>query len=131
MSSTALRWPVKSCELHNHHIDSTIWNGFPFRDLPGQMRRIAGFLDIAVDEARFRAMVEHCGFTWMKRNATKSAPLGGTFWDGGADVFINQGINGRWRDVLTPEDQSRYEAMALDQLGSECAAWLATGERTP
>ena len=25
-------WPEKSRELHNHHFDSTTWNGFRFRD---------------------------------------------------------------------------------------------------
>jgi aryl sulfotransferase len=25
-------WPAKTRELHNHHFDSTAWNGFPFRD---------------------------------------------------------------------------------------------------
>jgi aryl sulfotransferase len=97
------------------------------RDLPGQMRRIAAFLDIAIDEARFPTMVDHCSFAWMKANATRSTPLGGAFWDGGAEVFINKGTNGRWRDVLTPHDNARYEAMAQEQLGKDCAAWLATG----
>ncbi len=101
------------------------------RDLPAQMRRIAAFLDIPIDEARFPTMVEHCGFDWMKANAAKAAPLGGAFWDGGAEQFINKGTNGRWRDVLTPEDNQRYEAMARARLGDECAAWLATGQRTP
>ena len=33
MSITAEKvWPTKTRELHNHHIDSTIWNDFPFRD---------------------------------------------------------------------------------------------------
>ncbi len=98
------------------------------QDLPGQMRRIAAFLDIPIDEARFPVMVEHCGFAWMKANATKSTPLGGAVWDGGAEVFINKGTNGRWRDVLTPEDNARYEAMAREKLGEDCAAWLATGK---
>jgi aryl sulfotransferase len=98
-------------------------------DLPGQMRRIAGFLDIAIDESRFPLMVEHCSFAWMKKNAVKSTPLGGAVWDGGAEVFINQGTNGRWRDVLTPEDVRRYETMARDKLDEECADWLATGRR--
>ena len=98
-------------------------------DLPRQMRRIAAFLDIEIDERRFPAMVEHCGFAWMKANATKSTPLGGIIWDGGAEVFINKGTNGRWREVLTPEDISRYEATARERLGEECAAWLATGRR--
>ena len=25
-------WPQKTRELHNHHMDSTVWNDFPFRD---------------------------------------------------------------------------------------------------
>jgi hypothetical protein len=32
MPSTAPQWPTKTRELHNHHFDSTIWNGFVFRD---------------------------------------------------------------------------------------------------
>ncbi len=99
------------------------------RDMPGEIRRIAGFLDIAIDESRFPAIVEHCGFNYMKAHAAKSAPLGGVFWDGGAATFINKGTNGRWRDTLTPEDCARYEAVAREQLGDDCARWLATGER--
>jgi aryl sulfotransferase len=98
------------------------------RDLPGQMRRIADFLDIEIDEARFPLMVEHCTFDWMKANATKSTPLGGAIWDGGADTFINKGTNGRWRDVLTAEDNVRYEALAREKLGEDCAAWLKSGD---
>jgi aryl sulfotransferase len=54
-------------------------------------------------------------------------PLGGALWDGGAQTFVHKGVNGRWRDVLTAEDCRRYEAMALRQLGPDCARWLATG----
>ena len=76
------------------------------KDLPGEMRRIATFLDIKVEESRWPAIVEYCSFDWMKRNAAKSAPVGGTFWDGGAEVFINKGVNGRWSEVLTPAEVS-------------------------
>ena len=27
----------------------------------------------------------------------------------GGTTFINKGTNGRWRDVLTPDDIARYE----------------------
>jgi aryl sulfotransferase len=63
----------------------------------------------------------------MKRNATKSAPLGGAFWDGGAETFINKGCNGRRKDTLTRDDCAAYEARAVKELGVECARWLATG----
>jgi len=97
------------------------------RDLAREMRRIAAFLEIDVDETHWAAMVEHCGFDWMKRNAARAAPLGGIFWDGGAETFINQGVNGRWRDTLSAADTHAYEARALAELGPHCASWLANG----
>lgn len=96
-------------------------------DLPGEIRRIAAFLDIPIDAARFPAIVEHCSFDYMKTHAAKTVPLGGAFWDGGAQTFINKGTNGRWRDVLTAEDVQRYERTARQELGEDCARWLATG----
>jgi len=99
------------------------------RDLVGEMLRIAEFLDIDVDAARFPAMVEHCSFDWMKANAAKSAPLGGVFWDGGAETFINKGVNGRWRDTLTLPDNKEYETRSVRELGPDCARWLAGGAR--
>ncbi len=96
-------------------------------DMPGQIRRIADFLDIPIDESKFDAVVEHCSFDYMKRNAVKSVPLGGAFWDGGAQTFIHQGKNGRWRDLLTAEDAQVYERRAVQELGPECAEWLASG----
>jgi len=98
------------------------------RDMPGQMRRIAGFLDIPIDEARWPAIVEYCGFDWMKKNATQSVPLGGAFWDGGAETFIHKGINGRWADTLTHEECAEYVARAERELGAACARWLASGD---
>jgi aryl sulfotransferase len=98
------------------------------RDMPGQMRRIAAFLEAEVDEAAWGQIAEYCSFDWMKRNAAKSAPLGGAFWDGGAEVFIHKGINGRWADTLTPDEVAAYEARARQELGPECARWLASGE---
>lgn len=98
------------------------------RDLEGEMRGIAEFLEIEVDPARWGEIVRYCGFDWMKANAAKSAPLGGVFWEGGATTFINKGVNGRWRDTLGARDIADYEATALAELGPDCARWLATGE---
>jgi aryl sulfotransferase len=97
------------------------------RDMPGQMRRIAEFLDVPIDETRWEKILEYCSFDWMKRNATKSVPLGGAFWEAGAQVFINKGVNGRWAETLTPEDVAEYEARAVQELGPKCVRWLATG----
>ena len=65
---------------------------------------------------------------WMKRNPAKSVPLGGAIWDAGAEVFINQGVNGRWSEVLTPAESAEYEARARAELEPSCTRWLAGGE---
>jgi len=99
------------------------------RDLPGEMRKIAAFLQCDIPEDRWPDIVEHCSFDWMKAHAENVSPLGGAIFVGGAQTFINKGTNGRWRDVLTSEDVAAYEARALAELGPECAAWLAEGAR--
>ena len=71
--------------------------------------------------------MEHCTFEWMKKNATKSTPLGGVFWDGGAETFINKGVNGRWTEVLSKEESAAYEERAVRELGKDCARWLKDG----
>jgi aryl sulfotransferase len=133
-----------------------MWNGYPFwpmwenvrgwwaiRDLPnvhlvhfanlkkdlaGEMKKIANFLDVPISEKQWGPIVEHCGFDYMKHHADKSAPLGGALWEGGAETFINKGTNGRWRDVLPEADSRAYEQRAREELGDACARWLATGE---
>ena len=96
--------------------------------MPGEIRRIAGLLELPIDESKWDAILEHCSFDYMKRHATKRTPLGGAFWDEGAKVFINKGVNGRWRDVLSAEAVARYERKAVAELGEPCAKWFATGE---
>ncbi len=97
-------------------------------DMPGQMRKIAAFLDIPIDENNWGNIVEHCSFDYMKKNAALNVPLGGVMWEGGAKTFINKGTNGRWRDMLSAQDCTDYEALALDKLGAECAHWLTSGD---
>ncbi len=96
-------------------------------DMPGEIRRIATFLDISIDESTWETILEHCSFGYMKANASASVPLGGAFWDGGAETFVHKGTNGRWRDLLSAEDSDAYERKAVSELGSQCADWLLTG----
>jgi len=98
------------------------------RRMPEEMRRIAKFLDIPIDESKWDLIVEHCTFDWMKEHGEKIVPLGGVMWKGGTKTFINKGTNGRWKETLTAAESAEYEAKALAELGPECAHWLATGE---
>jgi len=97
-------------------------------DLEREIRRIAAFLDMDIPESKWPQIVEHCTFEYMKTNADQMAPRGGAYWDKGGKVFFHRGVDGRWQDLLPEADSRRYERMAVDKLGEECAHWLATGE---
>jgi aryl sulfotransferase len=98
------------------------------KDLPGSIRKIAGFLEVEIDEHNWDKILLHCSFDYMKANSELSAPLGGIFWEGGAKSFINKGTNGRWKDLLTAEDIKNYEQTVAANLPADCAHWLATGD---
>jgi aryl sulfotransferase len=92
-------------------------------DLAGQMRRVARFLGIQVDEARFPALVEQCTFAAMKARPDEISDFDRVFV-GGGDAFLYKGTNGRWRDVLTPDELARFERIQAERLPPEAIAWL-------
>jgi aryl sulfotransferase len=98
-------------------------------DLPGQIRRIAEFIEIEIDEQCWPAIVEHCTFDYMKANADRLSTVLRNLFEGGMRSFIYKGTNGRWRDTLSLEEIQRYEDTAKANLTPDCAHWLATGER--
>jgi aryl sulfotransferase len=96
-------------------------------DLPGQMRRIAAFLDTPIDEVKFPAMVDRCGVDYMCEHAASMGMMGEYFHDGAAS-FFNKGVNGRWRDVLSKDEIDRCDEVAAKRLTPDCAHWLRTGD---
>lgn len=93
-------------------------------DLDGEMRRVANFLSIPVDEVLWPAQVDSCTFAGMKARPDEIAPFEDVFV-GGADTFLYKGTNGRWRDVLTSEELASYHEAVAASLPPECATWLA------
>jgi aryl sulfotransferase len=97
-------------------------------DLPGQMRRIADFLGIEIEEDRWGQMVEHCGLDYMRNAAAAETTfVTGAFVEG-AKTFFNRGTNGRWKEMLSAADLEAYEQIVKASLSPECARWMATGE---
>ncbi|MBW4492217.1 MAG: sulfotransferase domain-containing protein [Oscillatoria princeps RMCB-10] len=96
-------------------------------DMPGEISRIAAFLNIPINESKWPAIIKHCSFEWMKKNGNKTVPLGGLLWNGGAQTFINKGKSGRWKETLTADECLKYEQLAETELGFACSQWLATG----
>ena len=97
--------------------------------MEGEIRRIADFLEIEIDEATWPAIVEHCTFDYMKAHADELSPEYGALFQGGLKTsFVFKGTNGRWHDTLKVEDLERYNGFVSDNLTPDCAHWLETGE---
>jgi aryl sulfotransferase len=127
-------WPFWS---HHHHL-STWWE---FRDLPNilfvhygdlktdpeaEMRRIAAFCDIEVDDAKWPALLGSVGLDAMREEARRADSGASLVFDGGVDRFYYKGDSGRWRGVLTDDDLAQYERAAA-ALDPELRGWLEGG----
>jgi aryl sulfotransferase len=97
-------------------------------DIDGQMRRVASYLDIPVDEDIWPALLEGVSFKSMKENAEIMAP-GATIgaWKSTSN-FFSKGTSKRWEGVLTQSQVAEYDQLAKRELGDELANWLAHGE---
>lgn len=95
-------------------------------DLDGEMRRIAAFLGIDIDESNWPAVVQRATFESMKREAQAGTERMALWFEGGSDRFFFKGTNGRWRDVLTAEDLALYET-AVARLEPDLRRWLEGG----
>jgi hypothetical protein len=96
-------------------------------DLDAEMRRLAAFLEVEVDESRWPALVEAARFESMKGRADEVAPgahLGE--WRSNADFFRSARM-AEWRTVLSPESQALYERVSRERLGLSLKAWLEGG----
>jgi aryl sulfotransferase len=122
-----------------YHVENSFWSarGEPNlllvhyadlkADLEGEMRRIADFLDIQVDEGLWPQLVNGARFETMKRQGQDLLPAANMLWEGGANRFLNQGSNGRWRDAFAPADLAAYERRVQDEFSPALAAWLEAG----
>ncbi len=96
-------------------------------DLPSEVRRVAAFLDIYLDEETLQSTADAVTFEAMKQNAERTWPNMDSVMSGGAQTFFHKGVNGRWQDVLTAQDLELYQSAVARNLSNECARWLENG----
>ncbi|HEX5777140.1 MAG TPA: sulfotransferase domain-containing protein [Caulobacteraceae bacterium] len=96
-------------------------------DLPGEVRRIAEFLEIEVADDRLAELAAAARFETMKKQGHDLLPQLDHAFDRGHDRFLNKGTNGRWKDFLTADDLARYDALASRKLSGSAAAWITHG----
>lgn len=92
-------------------------------DLAGEMRRVAAFLGIDVDETDWPALVEAAGFDAMRARADDLAP--GTpsgIWKDNRQFFAEARLGG-WRS-LPAEVLARYDQRARELLPDDLRRWV-------
>jgi aryl sulfotransferase len=98
-------------------------------DLDGEMRRVAGFLEIDVTPDLWPDLVGAAGFAAMQRDGDILVAGLAPLFREGSRTFLHKGTNGRWRGIAHDHDIALYEEKARTMLSSPCAAWLAHGRR--
>ena len=96
-------------------------------DLDGGVRRLATFLDIAVDERVWPSLVQAATFESMRTSRDTLMPQVNALLEGGTARFFNKGETGRWKDVLTADDLCLYEAKVRQEFTPGLAAWIEGG----
>ena len=121
------------------HVERSFWAARRERDMllvhyndlatdrADEMRRVADFLGIEVDEALWPSLVEAAGFESMKRDAAALIPMADRLWDDGPRRFLHKGTNGRWREAFDEADVARYAAKVKAEFSPALAAWIESG----
>ena len=98
-------------------------------NLEGEIKRVADFLDIEASDELIKSAAHATTFSTMKANADQIATFAERNFEGGAQAFINKGTNGRWKQVLVPEDLSLYKDAVSRIMSPVCAQWLENGRQ--
>ena len=100
-------------------------------DLEGEMRRLAGRLQIEVDDDRWPELVAAARFENMRANADSVAPdTSNKIWNSNAQ-FFNRGRSGQWREILDADDLARYDRRIAELAPPELVHFLHHGSLDP
>jgi len=98
-------------------------------DLGGEMRRIAEFLGISIEEQMWPALVQAARFETMRAAGDELMPSTKAMFTDGSRRFFNKGIDSRWREVLAEDDIALYDARVKELLTPGLVSWLEGGRR--
>jgi hypothetical protein len=96
-------------------------------DLPAQVRRLADLLSVDPSEERISEFCAAATFANMKARADELAPDShNRIWRSNSD-FFHRGTTGQWRELISPDDDARYERRVRELVAPEIAAWAHLG----
>jgi len=95
-------------------------------DLPGEMVRLGGALDIDVTRPRARELAREATLDRMRARADDVIPNANMIWNDHR-AFFRAGSSGEWRTRVQDEDLADYDAAVKATVGPELAAWAHDG----
>jgi aryl sulfotransferase len=99
-------------------------------DLDGEMRKIAEFLGIEIDEREWPALVKAATFAEMKSHADETAPdTNHSMWLSNKQ-FFNRGENNQWSGVLSEANLQLYQELSRKRYDKTLVDWLERGSRS-
>jgi len=96
-------------------------------DTEGEIKRIASFLDITIDEKQLPGIKQRTRFEEISKNMDKILPeMNMVLRDGPSDYMYKYG-SGLWHDFLDDGDLELYQTAVKKALSPDCARWLEQG----
>lgn len=96
-------------------------------NLTGELGRIADFLHIPVTDPELLDIQQNVSLAAMRDEAERTDSGLVSSFKGGAATFFFKGINGRWKDVLSPRQEDLYHRKIAALLTPDARAWLEHG----
>lgn len=96
-------------------------------DLPGQLQRLAGVLEIPLSEAKATELASAASFAAMRDNAEMVAPNSDARIWRSTSEFFHRGSNGQWREAFDDELLQRYDERAAALATADLRAWAESG----
>jgi len=98
-------------------------------DPPGELGRLAEFLDISIGEVELRSLAAEADINVMRREVRLRAPGGDKgYWHDPAG-FFRSGTTGDWRSLVRPEDLVAYDELVAELVPPDLADWVHNGRR--
>jgi hypothetical protein len=101
-------------------------------DLEDGLRRIIAFCGLDIAPGRFPAILERCGFAFMKQHEIRFDPSIGALWEQGAlgSDFLRAGRSGDGRGYLDRRQEEQFEQVfreRLERLGVDFGSPIGRG----
>ncbi|HEY7916943.1 MAG TPA: sulfotransferase domain-containing protein [Acidimicrobiales bacterium] len=115
-----------SARSPNDHRTAMIHYAGYTNDLPGEIVRLAGALDITMTPDRAQELAAEATLEQMRDRADQLLPNAGAIWSDDR-AFFRAGSFGEWRSRVNDDDLAEYDRTVEGMVSPELATWAHHG----